>query len=196
MQEGYVKFHADWVKGAPVDESFLADMISVRKEMLRLGWIGAYPGGPGYGNISKRLDAAGRFAISGTATGHLEELGPEHFSLVTEADIPANRVCCTGPVMASSESMSHAAVYRSLPEAGGLIHIHDPLLWEKWKGKAPTTAEHAAYGTAEMAISIMELLKDPASLQWRFIVMAGHPEGCIAFGKDLFEARDALLKLK
>jgi len=192
MAEGYIKFHAVWDKGNPVAPDFLADLIATRQRLFQLGLIGAGPDGVGYGNISKRYDARGRFVISGTATGHLETLGPEHFSLVAEADIPANKVYCTGPALASSESMSHAAVYQTCPEINAVIHIHDSRLWERWIGRAPTTPGSATYGTPEMAFSIMELLADPVLREWKFIVMGGHPEGCIFFGKNLPEAFDAL----
>ena len=195
-EDGYIKFHADWEKGEAPDASFLADMIAVRSKLFRLGWIGVYPDGVGFGNISKRLDPQGRFAISGTATGHLEALSPAHFSLVTEADLAANRVSCAGPVLASSESMSHAAVYKSCPEAGGVIHIHDRKLWEQWIRRAPTTPVSATYGTPEMAFSIMDILADPALRAWKFLVMAGHPEGCISFGKDVWEALEVVLLMK
>lgn len=196
MGEGYIKFQAAWEKGDPADPAFLADLIAARKQLFKMGLIGAYPDGVGYGNISKRRDARGQFAISGTATGHLETLGPEHFSLVVGADIAANRIYCAGPALASSESLTHAAVYQTCPEVNAVIHIHDRGLWEQWVNKAPTTIGSAAYGTPEMAFSIAKLLADPILREWKFLVMAGHPEGCISFGKNLNEALDALFRLK
>ena len=191
MEEGYIKFSVDWEKGAPVEASFLEELIQVRRQLYRRGWIGVYPNGVGYGNISKRRDAKDRFVISGTATGHLEELEPRHFSLVTEAVIAENRICCKGPALASSESMSHAAIYQHRPEVQGVIHIHNLALWEKWKDRAPTTPAAIPYGTPEMARAIIHLLDEPG----QFFVMGGHPEGCMAYGKDLWEALEILLNL-
>ena len=190
--EGYIKFHAEWTKGEPLPAVFLEDLIEVRLALRGLGLIGAYPDGVGFGNISKRWDAEGRFVISGTATGHLEELGAAHFTLVTDVFFEENRLCCRGPILASSESMSHAAVYRQCPEVGAVVHIHSLSLWEKCLGIAPTTDAGALYGTPEMAFSIARLLEDPQARAWQFLVMSDHREGCIAFGKDLREALEVI----
>ncbi|MBK8491834.1 MAG: class II aldolase/adducin family protein [Saprospirales bacterium] len=192
MEEGYIKFKVDWDKGEPVAEAFLEELIQVRKQVYQAGWIGVYPDGVGYGNISKRWDSKGRFVISGTATGHLEDLSPAHFSLVTEAVSAENSIHCVGPVLASSESMSHAAIYRHCPEVQGVIHIHDLALWKKWINRAPTTPESVTYGSPEMADAISRLLDDPAQRDWQFFVMAGHREGCMAYGKDLGKALEVL----
>lgn len=195
MEEGYIKFSVDWEKGEAVEAAFLEEVIQVRQQLYQRGWIGVYPDGVGYGNISKRRDAEGRFVISGTATGHLENLTPEHFSRVEEVVVAENRVRCSGPVVASSESMSHAAIYRQNREVQGVIHIHCMTLWEKWKDRAPTTPESIPYGTPEMAFAIMDLLDDPDRARWQFFVMGGHREGCMAFGKNLWDALEILLKL-
>lgn len=187
-EEGYIKFSADWEKAPPPPAHFLEDLIAVRSELYKMRLIGMYPGGVGYGNISKRWDQEGRFVISGTATGGVEPLSPAHFTMVESADIANNLLHCAGPVMASSESMSHAAVYRQCPEVNGVIHIHSAGLWERWLEKAPTTPASAAYGTPEMAFAIMELLEQPQRRAWKFFVMGGHREGCIAFGSDLWDA--------
>lgn len=194
--EGYIKFHAEWERGEPLSADFLEDMIEARRELRRLGLIGVYSDGVGFGNISKRWDAEGRFVISGTATGHLKELGATHFTLVSDVFFDENRLRCRGPILASSESMSHAAVYRQCPEVGAVVHIHSLTLWEKWLGKAPSTDAGALYGTPEMALSIARLLEDPQARDWRFLVMSDHREGCIAFGKDLREALKVIASLR
>jgi altronate dehydratase len=61
--------------------------------------------------------------------------------------------------------------------------------------KAPTTPESVPYGTPEMAYAIMQLLEDPVQAQWKFLIMAGHQEGCMAFGKDLQQAFEILTNL-
>ena len=64
-----------------------------------------------YGNISIRGPEPGQLIISGTQTGHLQELSEQHYALVTEADADANRVACRGRVRASSETLTHAAIW-------------------------------------------------------------------------------------
>ena len=46
------------------------------------------------------------FVISGTQTGSVAQTGGQHYARVTDYDIDANRVSSTGPVEASSESLT------------------------------------------------------------------------------------------
>ena len=57
----------------------------------------------------------------------------------------------------------------------------------------PTTKKEVPYGTPEMANEIFRLFKETAVQQEKIIVMAGHDEGIISFGKDLEEAGEILL---
>ena len=195
MSEGYIKFEAEWVHAEAPPADFLEEVIAVRQQLHALGLIGAYPDGIGFGNISKRWDAEGRFAISGTATGGKTRLSPSDFCLVTIVDTDRNWLRCQGPIMASSESMSHAAIYGQCPDVGGVIHIHHLGMWAHWFGRAPTTPEAAAYGTPAMARAIARIVADPELRKWGFLVMGGHREGCIAFGADLEEAFSAITSL-
>ena len=45
MDEGYIKFKADWKKKAPIDSSKIQDLIDYRNELYHLGLIGQYPDG-------------------------------------------------------------------------------------------------------------------------------------------------------
>lgn len=192
LEEGYIKFKAIWEK-APIPElAVLPDLQFWRAEMHRLGLIGVYENGIGYGNISCRLDEQGTFLVTGSATGNLPVLGAEHFTIVTGFDVARNTIRCTGPIIASSESMSHAVIYRHCPEANGVIHVHHARLWSFLLHRVPTTAESATYGSPEMAGSIIYLLKNTNLKQERIFAMQGHPEGVFSFGSTLREAADIL----
>jgi len=195
MDEGYIKFNVQWKKAPPLPTAILRDIRHWRDEMHRRGLIGVYENGIGYGNISTRYGADGRFIISGSATGHLPTLLPAHFTEVTGFDIEKNRVACRGPAVASSESMSHAVVYRDCPEVNGVIHIHHAALWAFLLHQVPTTDAGAAYGSPEMAGSIVRLLRETDLRQQKIFVMEGHPEGVFSFGETLAAAAGAIFSV-
>ncbi|MGB0838957.1 MAG: hypothetical protein ACPGXL_02395, partial [Chitinophagales bacterium] len=111
--EGYVKYHCDWQQAPPLADSKIDLLNQYRQQMYDLGLIGFYPDlKVGYGNISQRYAQQDeRFMISGTQTGHLTKLDARHYTLVKEYDITRNTLVCEGPIKASSESLTHAAIY-------------------------------------------------------------------------------------
>ncbi len=164
-----------------------------RRELRRLGLLGATPEGVGFGNISVRA-ASGGFVITGSATGSLESLDLRHYALVEEARIEENWLACKGLTAASSESLTHAAVYGVLPWVGAVIHVHCALLWERLAGRLPTTPAGAGYGTPQMAGAIADLARGASAAA--VLVMGGHRDGLIAFGADLDAAAAPLLDLR
>ena len=190
MTEGVIKFNCEWQRGpAPAD---CAELIRVRRNLFAARLIGVYPDGTGYGNISLR--AASGFIISGSQTGMLAELGPEHFTCVVAYDLTANSLRCEGPIIASSESLTHAAVYAQRPDVGAVIHVHDAVRWRRLSHVVPTTAESAAYGTPEMAFELQRLAAADEVARIGLVVMAGHEDGLIAFGATLDAAEAILLR--
>jgi ribulose-5-phosphate 4-epimerase/fuculose-1-phosphate aldolase len=192
-EKGYVRFACDWEPADPPAGPAVEALIRWRDRLHALGLIGVYPDGIGFGNLSARLDG-GSFLVSGTATGRLPTLGPEHFTTVTDYDFAANRLRCRGPVQASSESLSHAAVYRADPAAATVIHVHHLGLWERLYGVLPTTDPKAEAGTPEMAWAIEDLLRDRAARERGLFVMGGHREGVMGFGRTVDEAGGRLLE--
>lgn len=139
MDEGVVKYRCDWKKAEPVAAENIADLMDWRDRLHSWGLIGVYENGIGFGNISVRLGNSCQFVISGTQTAHLPNLGPASYSTVTEFNLEQNFLGCRGPVPASSESLTHAAVYLRAFDAGGIIHVHNPKLWQQLLFKIPTT---------------------------------------------------------
>jgi ribulose-5-phosphate 4-epimerase/fuculose-1-phosphate aldolase len=189
-EKGYIQFHCEWEPADP--PAVPGDLIAWRDRLHRLGLIGVYPNGISYGNIST-LTEGGSFLITGTATGHLPTLGPEHFAEVTAFDFASNWLRCRGPVKASSESLSHAAVYVSDPTARAVIHVHHLGMWEQLRDRIPTADHVAEAGTPEMAWAIESLLRQPGVKESGFFVMGGHREGLIAFGATLDEAGERIV---
>jgi ribulose-5-phosphate 4-epimerase/fuculose-1-phosphate aldolase len=167
-----------------------------RQVMWEKGLIGVYTDGIGYGNISIRLPGGNRFCISGTATGCLPELTRNHYAMVEGCDVEKNTVWCRGALNASAESMSHSAIYTSLPDVMAVVHIHNRPLWERYLGILPTTSPEVEYGTPAMAGEITRILSLPETLQKKVIIMGGHEEGVIAFGKTVEEAGLIVLELQ
>lgn len=189
MDDGYIKFQLDWKKGAAPECSELDNLIHWRDRMFALGLIGydaKYK--LGFGNISVLANGQQQFIISGTQTGHLPNLQPNHFTKVTSYSIADNRLTCLGPVKASSESLTHAAIYEADPDIRAVIHIHHDEQWAAWLHNVPTTHEDVPYGTPEMADEIRRLFNETPRDQLKVIAMAGHHGGLIAFGKTLEEA--------
>ena len=59
----------------------------------------------------------------------------------------------------------------------------------------PTTSRLVEYGTPEMALEISKIMKLPETLNERVIVMGGHKEGIIGFGRTVEEAALAILAI-
>ena len=98
----------------------------------------------------------------------------------------------------SSESLTHAAFYDAAPTVRWVFHGHAPLLWraalDGRLGDVPTTAASIGYGTAEMAEAVHQLWRTSRLSATRLLVMAGHEDGVITFGRTPNEAAEALLE--
>ena len=197
QKEGYIKFNCHWnQRTVNFPPKAIEQLNHWRSKLYQQQLIGIYPDGIGFGNISIRLNKENQFIVTGSATGQLPETGIEHYAQVDSFQIDTNEVWCTGLVKASSESLSHAIVYRTLPEVNAVVHVHDLKQWEKWKNVLPTTDETTAYGTPEMAMEISRLLTIPDNREKGILIMGGHREGILAFGKSLEEACGILLSLE
>jgi ribulose-5-phosphate 4-epimerase/fuculose-1-phosphate aldolase len=114
---------------------------------------------------------------------------------VTDYDIEGNRVACTGPVQASSESLTHAAVYDADPAVCAVVHAHHPGLWRRDLHRLPTTRADAAYGTPAMAFEFLRLVRETDFARVGVAVMAGHDAGIVAIGPSPESAATRLLRL-
>ena len=192
--DGNIKFICDWNKcQADISDDELIKLNTWRDILYDLNLIGATSEGIGFGNISLRTKPLTRFIITGSSTGNLGKINAEHYAKVTDYSISKNRVNCSGPVKASSESLTHAVIYEFRPEINGIIHIHNLDFWKKLQNKVPTTSEKVEYGTPEMAIEVIRLFKETDVSEKKIIVMGGYKEGIVTFGKDLDEAGKYLL---
>lgn len=192
--EGYIKFNCERIEENIVIPVKIFEAISGwRQEMYEYGLIGAYSNGIGYGNLSVRAAGEG-FYISGTATGRLTVLDEKYYALVNSWSFSNNALNCTGMINASAESLSHAAIYESLPDVRAVIHIHHKRMWDKYLNLLLTTSPDVLYGTPEMAMEIKNIVKTLKPGQDSILVMGGHEEGIIVWGDTIDEAGEIILK--
>ncbi len=198
-QEGVIKYRLEFEPGpAPAED--LTELNVWRSILYNLGLIGQHPelyGGYAYGNISLRSRAEpGHFFISATQTGQLPELQADDYVCIEKTDIADNRVYARGPRQPSSEAMTHAAIYQLDPAIQCVMHVHDPKLWHCGLAQSwPTTAKNVDYGTPAMAAEILRLYESSGLDRQRVLVMAGHLDGVVSFGRTIDEAGCGLLDL-
>jgi hypothetical protein len=193
--DGYVKFTAHLTEADLPVPSDLACLNEVRTELHDLELIGILPDGIGFGNLSLRPEGEAVFWISGTATGAERELPLEAYCRVDSFNPKTNEVWCTGHVKASSETMSHGAVYEANDAVRCVIHVHSRELFELMlAGQFAKTPKEAEYGTPELAEAVQALVESAGTAQGVF-VLAGHQDGVMAYGSDIESARDVLLAL-
>jgi len=196
LDEGYIKYESHWTPGPASHVTAARDLEFWRRPLYEAQLIGEYKEhGIGYGNISVRRGSSGLFLISGTQTGHLPVTDERHYSLVTDCDIRANTVRCSGPIQASSEAMTHAAIYALSGAIGAIVHAHSAELWQQHLGKLPTTNAEIAYGTPAMAQELDRLYRMEGLSDSGIAVLAGHDDGLISFGTTLEEAATRMLNL-
>ncbi|MGI8821629.1 MAG: class II aldolase/adducin family protein [Chthoniobacterales bacterium] len=172
----------------------MEELNEVRRALRARSWMGVDENGIGFGNLSLRDGEGPCFFITGSSTGAIAELGAEQYARVVGHDLERNWLRCEGVAIASSESLTHAAIYEAAPTVRAVLHCHSAELWRRWRHLAPTTSARAEYGTPLMAREVLRLFRETAVLQERFFVMAGHVDGVVAFGSNLALAMDALVQ--
>ncbi len=188
FDEGVIKFKPHWIKSYLSDFAEASEMNLWRKKLYELKLIGAYEGDIGYGNISMRIGEGLEFIISGSGTGNADWTGTQHYTRVIDFSLKNNSVTCVGPIVASSESLTHAMLYEFDPKIKVVVHAHHRGLWTSLLHKIPTTQAHISYGTVEMAMEVKRLFDETELRRTKLFAMAGHPDGLISFGSNFAEA--------
>jgi ribulose-5-phosphate 4-epimerase/fuculose-1-phosphate aldolase len=197
IDEGYTKFKVDWSDRSPLDHPETAELERWRRPLFEAGLVGHYPDlDIGYGNLSVRVEGGGLFVISGTQTGHLPRTDRHHYALVTAVNIEENSVTCVGGTQASSETLTHAAIYELDLSINAVVHVHNAMLWERLKHAVPTTDAEVAYGTPAMADEFRRLYRETSLPRTGVAVMAGHESGLVSLGQNLREATLRILSLQ
>ncbi|HEX2968011.1 MAG TPA: class II aldolase/adducin family protein [Bacteroidales bacterium] len=192
---GIVKFNCHWSQSGPVISDEKYEIINSWREILyNMDLIGAYENGVGFGNLSIRIGNSHQFIITGSSTGEIPDLEPGHYVKVNSFNIDDNAVQCTGPLKASSESLTHAAIYLADPGVNAVVHVHSFDLWSELIHKVPTTNPGMDYGTPDLARDILRIFREPEVYEKRIIIMAGDRAGILTFGQDMDEAVNVLME--
>lgn len=191
-ETGVIKFRCEHAGGALAPFPGMTELDECRSKLLQLGWVGVDANGIGFGNLSVRVPASDEFYITGSGTSAIIDLLPEHFAKVTAYDFDRNWLRCEGATVASSESLTHAAVYEARKNIGAVIHCHSAAIWTGLRDLVPTTAAQVEYGTPEMAKEVRRLFHETDVMRQKIFLMAGHAEGVVAFGSDIAEALSVL----
>lgn len=191
IDEGVIKFNQRLELTGPLTNTCIESINAIRVQLYALKLIGEYPDIKiGYGNISQRTtrnhSQAHPFIISGSQTGHLPVLDGRHYCHVMDFDLANNSLQAKGPIQASSESLTHAAIYECNTQIAGVIHIHNREIWQGMiQDDLPHTPANIPYGTLAMAQAVKNVVS-LATNGW--LAMAGHEDGVICYGKNLQQA--------
>jgi L-ribulose-5-phosphate 4-epimerase len=192
-ETGSVKFKCEQVPTEVSRFAGFAELNRYRRKLLDLEMMGVDGSGIGFGNLSVRDGTSKRFYITGAATAGIAELTLADYAKVVAYDFAKNWLRCEGSRVASSESLTHAAVYESDPTARAVIHCHDINVWAALLDKAPTTPKGVEYGTPEMAYAVQRLFEITDVKTRKIFVMAGHDGGLVTFGTNLQDAFGILM---
>ncbi len=193
-ETGSVKFSCEHVANPLQSFAELDELNACRRKLLHLRVMGVDENGIGFGNISVRDGHSRCFYISGSGTGGLADLALRDCAYVAAYDLAQNWVRSEGTTIASSESLTHAALYVADATIGAVLHGHSAALWNQLVGDAPTTLAEVEYGTPAMAREVQRLFRQSDVRVRRLFVMGGHADGFVAFGRDLQEAFAVLMK--
>ncbi len=190
-----LKYKCHWEKTpANIPEDIFQELNRRRRILYNMKLIWIYPNNIWYGNVSIRKPGTNQFYISGTSTGRLTELTPEHYCLVSKVEAKDNQLYCEGPIEASAESMTHSAVYESDSTVNAVIHIHNFSTRSTYMDKVPTTNKSVPYGTPEMSAEAARMFRETNVKETKFFVMGGHEDGVMSFGKSMDEAGRMIVK--
>lgn len=195
IDDGYIKYTSTRRDGRVPPSAALDELNRARTTLFNLGLIGVYGNGVGYGNLSIRANEDNQFVITASATGAQRILQVEQFCLVESFSIQNNHVQSVGSLPASSESMTHGAIYAAHRGVHCVIHVHSRRLFDHLlQTGAPATPADVPYGTPAMARRVAQLAAQQPQLPTVF-AMAGHDEGVVVYGKDTASTLDALCAL-
>jgi L-fuculose-phosphate aldolase len=170
---------------------FWEERARVLEAVRRIVALGLVSGASG--NVSMRLSAQGRelFAVTASRVPYAR-FGIDDV-VVVDLDIEP----VYGEGIPSSESLTHAAVYRARPDVGAVIHTHPvyatafavagrpipPIVDEQvvLLGGAVGVAAYSASASEELAKNVVAALGDRAA-----VLLRSH--GCVGVGADLGEA--------
>jgi len=200
--EGVIKYHLNH-QSTPISTATSITEINAWRSLLYklqlIGQIKARYAGHGFGNISQRINKPLsnelEFLISGTQTGGIETLSPDHYCHVIKANPIKNSLSSIGQVKPSSEALTHASVFLQDKSIQAVVHVHSPVIWNSTHAlKIAHTSADIPYGTPEMANAVKQLMQSQQLKSKKIFTLLGHEDGVIAFAESIEEATLLVVK--
>ncbi|MBC7539799.1 MAG: class II aldolase/adducin family protein [Bacteriovorax sp.] len=202
IDDGVIKYdRSNFTQCKPIELVEYSALECWRKKLFELNLIGEYAEARvGFGNLSETHDYSQfhssfqpQFIITGTQTGKYPELNGEFYTRVLDYDIDHLKIKMMGPVEASSEALTHAAIYAHNKNIHAIFHIHSVEIWNGMiQDKSNFTCKNIPYGTVEMAMATKKCID---TLDFGSFCMHGHEDGVVAFGRNLDEAGKIIIAL-
>jgi len=97
-------------------------------------------------------------------------------------DVASMTLDAMGPIKASSEAITHGAIYLSSSTVVAVFHIHHDTIWKKMiEDGYPSTSPDVEYGSLDMAREVQSLVSSGTTS----FVTRGHEDGIFIFGDCL-----------
>lgn len=202
IDDGVIKYdRSNFSPCDGLDALEFQDLEYWRKKLYQMNLIGEYPEVKiGFGNMSViqnysefTKSACPQFVITGTQTGKYADLGATHYTRVLDYDIDSLKIKMMGSIEASSEALTHAAIYEANPNIKAVFHIHSNEIWLKMLADgSDKTCASIPYGTVEMAHATQACI---ANKDAGVFCMHGHEDGIVIYGRSLEEAGELTVKL-
>jgi hypothetical protein len=202
IDDGVIKYdRSNFTHCDPINSLEYFKLEEWRKVLYQHNLIGEYPEVKiGFGNMSQRMDynkfhqtQSRQFVITGTQTGKFSDLDGRHYTRVLDYNIQELKIQMMGPLEASSEALTHAAIYECNHEIKAIFHIHSSAIWNGMiKNKSDFTASNIPYGTVEMARATQKCV---GKKSYGSFCMHGHEDGVVIFGRSLEEVGEITLDL-
>ncbi|MDD4973204.1 MAG: class II aldolase/adducin family protein [Bacteriovorax sp.] len=202
IDDGVIKYdRSNFTQCNPIDLVEYLALEYWRKKLFKLNLIGEYPeAGVGFGNLSELRDYSQfhqnshpQFIITGTQTGKYPELDGNFYTRVLDYDIENLKINMMGPIEASSEALTHAAIYSFNRKIKVVFHIHSQKIWKGMiDDHSDFTAIDIPYGTVEMARATERCI---GNKDFGIFCMHGHEDGVVAYGRTLEETGEIILKI-
>jgi ribulose-5-phosphate 4-epimerase/fuculose-1-phosphate aldolase len=202
IDDGVIKYdRSNFSLSGPIPEEEYKQLEYWRKKLYNVNLIGEYKDqGVGFGNMSMvknyqhiKESNVPQFIITGTQTGKFPDLTGSHYTRVTDYEISKLKIFMMGSIEASSEALTHAAIYETNSNIKVIFHIHSNFIWTGMiEDQADFTHESIPYGTVEMARATQKCVghKNVGSF-----CMKGHEDGVVIYGTNLDEVGELTLKL-
>ncbi|EQC49562.1 class II aldolase/adducin N-terminal domain protein [Bacteriovorax sp. BSW11_IV] len=202
IDDGVIKYDlSGYIHSGNLQSNEYSALEKYREILFALNLIGEYPEEQvGFGNMSVKIDYSSfhqtsnpQFVITGTQTGKYAHLTGEHYTRVLDYDIKAMTLKAMGPVKASSEAITHGAIYLSNHKINTVFHIHNENIWNGMIEKNfPATPANIPYGTYEMAMAVKECMGETSE---GYFVMKGHKDGVVIYAQTLERCHELSIEL-